>query len=335
MYFFHEGLVSHALEVFKATEFNTPGEGDRFFGTFGPGNLINVRDRPFERFSDYVELLDRLMQTDPVKYRRMHKGTPFGFLSWLAFDLRNYEKGLFYLDAAVSEDVRHANPPDSWINNPGARVLTLDADPSNNWFRRTVDEVKRLLEHEFQRFNGISNRPPLDIRSWPDMVRKLTADANKRTVVSAFYVFTLEFEDHRQELQFREGSTGGSNQPFTIHLFTGGLLFESLLKHCYPMNNQGKKNRKLEGVWKHTDEFLRDFSLSAPPPASAESLAEIYDAIQGDTSTKTAFSTAAKLRNTTGHNLVWDDIFATPDKYADLFHQVMNAILHVISRKLV
>lgn len=335
MYFFHERLINHAIAVFRATEFESPGKGDDFFATFAPGNPIYFRDRPFERFSDYVELLRLLMQADPGKYQRIHKGSPFGFLSWLAFDLGNYERGLFYLDAAISEDVRNANPPQSWIDLPGARVLTLDADPANQWFKRTVDDVKRLLDGELKRFNRISNRPALELRSWPGFVRNLMADSTKRTVVSALYVFALEFDDHRQELQFREGSTGGSNQPFTVHLFTGGLLFESLLKHCYPLNNQGTKNRTLDGIWKNTSEFLRDFSLACPPPSSAESLSEIHEAIQGNTSIETAFSAAAKIRNTTGHNLVWDDIFSTPIRYTDLFQQVMNAILHVISRKLV
>lgn len=96
----------------------------------------------------------------------------------------------------------------------------------------------------------------------------------------------------------------------------------------------GDRNRQLEGVRRHTTNFLRDFGLVDAPPASAESLAEIYDALQGATSTEAAFSTAAKLRNTTGHDLVWDNIFATPTKYVGLFQQVMNAILHVISQKL-
>ncbi len=29
-----------------------------------------------------------LRRADQVKYERMHKGTPFYFMSWLAFDLR-------------------------------------------------------------------------------------------------------------------------------------------------------------------------------------------------------------------------------------------------------
>jgi hypothetical protein len=333
MYFFHEGLVSHIIETFKATDFKTAHQGDVFFGTFAPGNTVQAAERPFERFSDYEELLNRLMQADQVKYRRIHKGTPFGFMSWLAFDLGNYERGLFYLDAAISEDVRNAVPSDTWINNPGARVLILDPDPANAWFKRTVDDVQRLLERELMRFNLISNRPCLDLRSWQGFVRKLIADSTKRTIVSAFNVFLLESEDHGRQLRLREGCTGGSNQPFTVHLFTGGLIFESLLKHCYPRNERGEKNRKLESVW-HLDEFLHDFSLIHRPPASAESLAEIYGAIQGSTSLETAFSIAAKLRNTTGHDLVWDNIFATPDKYIELFQQLMNAILHVISRKL-
>jgi hypothetical protein len=45
--------------------------------------------------------------------------------------------------------------------------------------------------------------------------------------------------------------------------------------------------------------------------------------------------TATKLRNTTGHNLIWDNIFDAPKKYEDLFQQLTNAILHVIAVRLV
>lgn len=121
-----------ALNRFKETDFRTAKEGDDLFRLFAPGNTIDFADRPFERFSDYRELLYRLMRADPVKYQRMHKGTPFGFMSWLAFDLKNYERGLFYLDAAISEDVRKADPPETWLNNPGPRVLILDVDPAND-----------------------------------------------------------------------------------------------------------------------------------------------------------------------------------------------------------
>jgi hypothetical protein len=58
-----------------------------------------------------------LREADAVKYRQIHKGIPFYFMSWLAFDLRNYEKALFYIDAGISEDVR--KNPKGWQENPG------------------------------------------------------------------------------------------------------------------------------------------------------------------------------------------------------------------------
>jgi hypothetical protein len=64
-------------------------------------------------------------------------------------------------------------------------------------------------------------------------------------------------------------------------------------------------------------------------------LSAIHGAIEGGSDARTAFSTAAKLRNTTGHNLVWDDIFSRPQEYKDLFQQVMNAIFFVVARKLI
>ncbi len=331
MYFFHERLVEHAVEVFRGTDFDDPAVGDWFFGLFTPGNTLNFAERPFERFSDYEELLFRLRAADARRFRRIHKGTPFYFMSWLAFDLRNYEKALFYIDAGISEDVR--KDPAGWQGNPGARFLLLDR--ADQAAARTVHGVTEILQREFERFNRVSNMTSLDVvTSWRSFVSKLLTDPSQRTIVSALYVFVLEFRDHKRELALREGSTGGSNQPFTVHLFTGGLLFESLLKLCYPMNDAGNRNRTLGAVL-NTGQFQRDFSLATAPPCSAQALKEIHDAIQGRSDIETAFETAAKLRNTTGHNLVWDDIFSTHQTYVDLFQQVMNAIFFLIARKLI
>ncbi|MGA2268326.1 MAG: hypothetical protein ABSH44_07640 [Bryobacteraceae bacterium] len=335
MYFFHDGLLNYALEVFP--NYHDAGQDDSFFELFVPGNTRHFAERPFERFSDYEELLQRLLERYPGKYQEAHKGTPFYYMSWLAFDLRNYEKALFYIDAAISEDVRNnRNPPDGplgWKAQPGARFLLLD--PAHQAAGRTIVAVKDHLQSELTRFNGISNQKALDIEtSWRAFVADLLVDADQRTVISALYVFLLEFHDRLRELRFREGSLGGSNQPFTVHLFTGGLIFESLLKRYYPTSDSGQPNRTLGGILKHTQQFLRDFSLAQPPEIFAESLDEIHAAIQGGVSIETAFSITAMLRNTTGHNLVWDNIFSAPAKYVDLFQQVMNALLFIIARKL-
>ena len=324
--------MEYAIAYFNAKDFVRPSEGDEFWGLFAPGNTVPFSDRPFERFSDYEELLRRLMDADTAKYQRMHKGTPFYYMAWLAFDLRNYEKALFFLDASISEDVR--KDPVGWRQNPGARSLLLD--PEGQAALRTVDAVQRVLQAELTRFNAISNLAPMDIHaSWGAFVRQMLADQSQRTLISAMYVFLLESRDRWQELSLRQGSTGGSNQPFTIHLFTGGLLFESLLKYCYPVNDQGQPNKTLGGILQYTAGFKTDFAVPGGIAGSAGSLAEIHTAIQGSSSVETAFATAAKLRNTTGHNLVWDDIFATPSQYTDLFRQLVNALLFVVAKKFV
>jgi len=66
---------------------------------------------------------------------------------------------------------------------------------------------------------------------------------------------------------------------------------------------------------------------------SADSLQDIITGITGD-SMRSAFTTTAKLRNTTGHNLVWDDeVFEDPDQYKQLFHQEINALPYLVSVK--
>jgi len=337
MYFFHDRPVQDALEHFKAGKFEDPRDGDDFFGTFAPGNTAPYPDRPYERFNDYEELLLQLMKTDAEKYRKMHKGTPFGFLSWLAFDMRNYEKAMFYMDTGIGEDFRKhkdTSNPTGWLDNPGPRFLMLDVDRGHGWFARTEDEVKKLLEQQLDRFNKVSNKPALTMDSWRRFTKKflIDPDATQRSIISALYVFLLEFRDHEQELLLRQGSTAGSNQPFTVHLLAGGLIFESLLKHCYP-KPAGKKYYTLGDILK-MPVFTNDFGKKCSVDISADTLADIHAAIK-DSSVEAAFGTTGKLRNTTGHNLVWDNIFDTPTNYVDLFEQEMNAILHVISQKLI
>ena len=148
MYFFHEEACPGCSgNISRPAHSRGSQDGDDFFGTFAPGNNADYPDRPYERFSDYEELLLLLMKTDEEKYRKMHKGTPFGFLSWLAFDMRNYEKAMFYMDTGIAEDVRKhkdTSNPTGWLGNPGPRFLMLNVDrsPGHRWFVRTEDEVK-------------------------------------------------------------------------------------------------------------------------------------------------------------------------------------------------
>ena len=133
-------------------------------------------------------MLNLLRQADQTKYERMHKGTPFYLMSWLAFDLRNYEKGLFYMDSAIAEDIRKTEltaDPESWKNQPGTKFLLL-AGGQPHVAQRSIYRVQLALQQELARFNGISGQPAVT----PDIIRqfvtRLIEDLSKRTIVSAF-----------------------------------------------------------------------------------------------------------------------------------------------------
>lgn len=324
MYFLSQPLVDLALQYFDNLD---PANGDNFFSTFGPGNIIEGTNKPHERFNDYEELLRLLQQRNQLKYEQIHKGTPFFFLAWLAFDLRNFEKALYFLDAAISEDVK--NYGQNWINFAGAQFLKLNEQ--QHVAERIILKVKDLLEDEIERFNATAGPVPITLSDFIDkFVSVLIQDPKTRTIVSAFYIFLLEKTERIIELNLRS-TEGSSIGPIISHLFSGGLVFESLLKNRYPTKDNGSPVKVLGNVF-NTTSFINDFGQGVQ--TSAESLQEIIDGIN-DNSFITAFTTTARLRNTTGHNLVWDNIFNTTRNYEKLYHQIVNALLFVIERKFI
>jgi len=326
MYFFSDRLVEHALTQFDLI--NPSDSQNYFFETFGPGNIQNTKDRPFERFSDYEDLLRLLEARNKTKYDHIHKGTPFFFLSWLAFDLHNFEKALYYLDAAISEDVKNAGT--GWKNLPGAKILKLSTEPYHV-ASRVIQEIRKLLNNQLDRFNCISGFPGITFDSFLEkFVVHLMEDPDTRTILSALYVFLLEVPERSTEL-YLKSTQGSSLGPIIKHLFSGGLIFESLLKHIYPTKDNGDPIKTLGNVF-HTNTFRADFGLEIQ--TSADSLQNILSSINDD-SLFTAFCTASKLRNTTGHNLIWDNIFQTPLNYEKLVNQILNALFYLIRKKFI
>jgi hypothetical protein len=329
MYFLTNPLVQLALYHFDQLPNPTPSiqQSDLFFSTFGPGNLFQATDRPFERFCDYEELLVLLQNRNPQKYEQVHKGTPFFFLAWLAFDLRNYEKALYYHDASISEDVR--NDGGNWTNLPGALFLRLTTGP--HVAERVIRLIRQQLSVQIDRFNTISGLAPLNIELFINrFVDRLMQTAPTRTIISAFYVFLLEATERLIELRLKS-TQGSSLGPVISHLFSGGLIFESLLKYLYPTNNNGTQIKTLGQIFQ-TDAFRSDFGTGMQ--TTADSLQDILDEVI-DNSLLTSFRTASKLRNTTGHNLVWDNIFYSTRNYEILVEQSLNAFFYLIEKKFI
>ena len=324
MHFLTDPLVGLALNHFDAIEIE---QADSFFSTFGPGNLINATDRPHERFNDYETLLSLLRERNRQKYEQVHKGTPFFFLAWLAFDLRNYEKALYYLDAAISEDVKNAGQ--RWINLPGALFLKLTTQ--RHVAERVIEQIRTLLVEQLNRFNSISNLSTISLDGFIDkFITRLMQDSSTRTIISALYIFLFEYKERQTELCLRS-TEGSSLGPIIAHLFSGGLIFESLLKNLYPTEDNGDRIKTLGKIYQ-TTAFQSDFGSGVQ--TSADTLQEILDAVN-DNSLLTAFCTTSRIRNTTGHNLVWDNIFNSSQNYEILSNQIINAMFYVVEKKFV
>jgi hypothetical protein len=334
-YILRNEKVAAALEEFHSLDPTSMQSADRLFETYGPGNIIERMNSPVERFLDYESLLALLQRKDADKYRLLHKGTPFYFLFWTAFDARNYEKSVFYLDSAVSEDMRC--DPDNWIERPASKLLMLHDELQVA--QRVKAQILGSLQFEFDRFNAVSGLKPITVENWREFVKRLLkadfsgdASHSKRSIVSTFYTFLLEFSDRNTELVLRSGP-GGSVEPFLAHLFKGGVLFESLLKFHYPKQDSGRTTDILRHAFENSD-FKNEFLEFVDQ--KAYSLREIAKNIADSSNPddlQTAFKVTAQLRNTTGHNLVWDDIFTGPEAYTAFFHQQVNALLYVLAIK--
>lgn len=321
--------IAQARLAFKQLNITGPEVGDGFFEAFGPGNTINVTDRPFERFEDYEMLLGTIRDDDPEKYKHLHKGTPFYFLAWTAFDLKNYEKAVFYMDAAISEDKR--KEPTNWLSTPASQFLTLNHQ-GNQAATRITRELNDKILTQLTRFNAISGLAEISLEDFVNkFVKKLVHKKENHSIITAFYSFILEYQGRSRELSLRS-TEGGSIEPALTFLFKGGLLFESLLKYLYPKKDNGTDDCKTLGNIIQTIKFQSDFFSGVT--TSANSLSEILGSIQGS-DIATAFNTTAKLRNTTGHNLIWVDVFENIENFKQLFEQQINAIFFIIQKKFI
>jgi hypothetical protein len=106
--------------------------GDTYFQNYGAGNLTGGQIlKPYERMKAYECLLELLKAHNQDQFFRIHKGTPYYFLGWTAFQIEDFDKALFYMDTAISEDLRvllRANPNYNLATDPhtpAIKFLTL------------------------------------------------------------------------------------------------------------------------------------------------------------------------------------------------------------------
>lgn len=140
---------------------------DVFFENYSVGNTPNKIDNPYERFESYRMFLKQLYCHNKVQYRKIHKGNPFFFLAWCAFDFCDYEKAFTYLDAAISEDIR--KDPVDWLGNPAAQFLFLNS--KGQVADQTINKLRDRLNGELVNFKdrtGLELKLDNFVKQFPD-----------------------------------------------------------------------------------------------------------------------------------------------------------------------
>jgi len=335
---------SDARLAFEQLVINSSRTGDLYFETFGIPNTIEVFNAPYERFVCYEFLMNLLKNDDATKYSIIHKGTPYYFLAWMAFEIRNYSKAVFYLDLALGEDIRKVNP-----NNKSQADIAIEAlgNPGGNLWKFIPDGpavrvIQQLKVYFVAALSNFKTRTGEEI-NLDDFINKfvmksIPIDVRNRSLISAFYSYIYEINDIYNTLIIRSQNET-SIEPLLVSLFKGGLIFESLLKSLADQKSWRITRGRGVGytpisldAFNRCPDFLTFFSLSSRDfQTSATNLSSVLS-IATDNSLKTSFNISAQLRNTAGHDLRRDDIFQNPDDYKNLFEKELNAMFYLIKR---
>ncbi len=338
--------VSDAINAFEKLQVSGPADGDRYFEAFGVGQYVVRISRPYERFACYEFLLKQLKEKDASKFEHIHKGTPYYFMSWTAFDIGDYEKAVFYLDAAFSEDIRkskifgESDPIGAAFKNPGGGLLLLDPSKSGPAALRITTQLREYVSGMLMFFKKNYGKG-ITIE---DFVNKFIIgftmlDSKNRSVVTTFYSFIYEFGDRYNMLVLRSKDLG-SIEPFLLHLFKGGLIFESLLKyvadeHEFITDLAKEKNKRKNkpttiGSFNHSSGFRKRYGEFNIKEKKLDDLSNVKSG-----SMKNAFGVTYRLRNFTGHDLRQVDVFEDPNDYKKLFEQEVAAILYIINKEFI
>ncbi len=303
-------------------------DGDRLFEKYGARNTVSFVDRPFERSKAYEMLLHILNTYDENIYKRIHKGTPYYFIGWTAFQNWNFERAFFYLDAAVSEDLRRLKKLNMLNKTTSALDFFLLKDDSpatglisfHTALRGTVSDI-------IEKFNKISRQQlTLDYFIEKFVRKTIYSDKKHRSLLTSLYCFFIESDVSGKYIRLRS-SEGGSIEPMLNNLFKGARILESILQL-----SGGNRNTLEQKIISLPQLQVNKKNLKGNK--SLKSALLTYESMKSNLQSfqDCAFATSYIIRNTTGHSLLWDDAFQKEKSYITLSQQLINSILWSICK---
>lgn len=310
------------LREFK--EIDSRAKADIFFGTFGVGNTFPLPNSPFERTRAYELLCFILRNYNEAQYFNIHKGTPYYFIGWTGYEHFDFNKALFYMDAALSEDLRIPEVQNQTETRPSVDFFLLN-EHSVGSARSAHDSLNKVVTDTINDFN---NRSPATLHK-SDFIEKfirklLFSGPAGRSVITAFYNLLLEFGARRLEIKLRS-SASGSIQPFLDHLFDGARILESLLE------NSGGTGSTLRPKLLSFPSLAINSDILFPNQTLADAEGTYIRLLASNSPFQDCnFSAAYIIRNTTGHSLLWPDQFGSSNSFKTLYNCLVDSILWTI-----
>jgi hypothetical protein len=166
----------------------------------------------------YEKILKILKTERNEKYEVIHKGSPFYFLGIGSFLIEDYERSVFYMDAALSEDLRSRLK-----DQPAQLFFKIDTENTNQLALPIVIKLKTQLENHLKEYRT-NNDSTLQLKN---IIDKILENSKFKTISSAFLSYTLEYETRRDQILITPMNITG--EPFILHFLKGCVLLESLL----------------------------------------------------------------------------------------------------------
>jgi hypothetical protein len=277
----------------------------------------------------YEERLDQIRRIDPARYARMHKGTPFYMMGWLAYEVRDYERAAYYMDAAMSEDVHNHH---AWQTAPAASFLFLDTSNLDAAAHRVTVRIRLEVDAQLTRYRGQSSASLTTDGLVNQFIRSKAQDANHRSIVTALLTLMLEGRNRIAQIE-RRSTHGGTLEPFLTHLFKGGLVFESIMKASYGTPG----GTATLGDYLGQSKARSDLGISTTTPLypGRRTFVDVVNLLptwRSEAFAEKVIAIAYGVRNTSGHDLGWQDVLTGP-VYGELYESLLDAIFWVIERK--
>lgn len=316
-------MIKRELEVLPH---NSTAE-DEFFSAQPPKVIYKVGTEPrelvqvVESFNHYKSMLVQIQRVNPARYKKMHKGTPYYLMGWLSYAMSDYEKAVFYMDAALSEDL--ANNP-NWKNTPASSFLMISRDFELSAAPEIAKELRTEMDKMMRRYSRSSPNNLTTNRFVNKFIKPHAAIPEYRAIATSFNTFVLERKDRLEQIKLRSNH-GGSAEPFFTHLFKGALIFESVLKRKITGRTLG--DCLSNGA---AQLGITNFSYRTCQNVNFRDIPSHLDRLKSDNFQERNIAIAYAIRNTAGHDLGWDDIFKHKT-YSRLLSSLENSILWAIN----